>query len=243
MVGAVISRPGAGVQRFHCDADLDHLAAAKDNPSHRLYNVFIPLVDISANSDGTEFWGSPQLEGSPDALARHFISESAEQISRQQKDASLVPDQIVSPGCRAGGIIIYDYRTIHRGLPNPVDGRERPMVYVIVATGGAGKVACRYTTTGGCMHARTKILSTVLYTHALVRMHFVNMHMHADSTRSSQHGSMSILDACQYHVHTNTDEGYNFPEKSVKDHPDPDYIAEFPFFRDLDYIGYLNPKP
>jgi hypothetical protein len=54
---------------------------------------------------------------------------------------------------------------------------------------------------------------------------------------------MSIFDPCPYHVHTNTDEGYNFPEKSVKDHPDPEYIAEFPFFRDLDVIGFLNPKP
>ena len=110
MVGAVISRPGAPVQRFHCDADTEHLAAAKVDPGHRLYNLFIPLVDIDENGDGTEFWGSPQLEGSPEALAHHFISESGE-----QKAASLVADQIVSPRCQAGGLIIYDYRTIHRG--------------------------------------------------------------------------------------------------------------------------------
>ena len=62
MSGAVISRPGARIQRFHCDADMEHLAAAKADPSHRLYNVFIPLVDIEENGDGTEFWGAPQVE-------------------------------------------------------------------------------------------------------------------------------------------------------------------------------------
>ena len=47
-------------------------------------------------------------------------------------------DQLEAPACRAGGIIVYDYRTIHRGLPNDLEGgRERAVAYVICATGGA----------------------------------------------------------------------------------------------------------
>ena len=68
MIGAVISRPGANVQRWHSDADPEHFTAANANPSHRLYNVFIPLVDVNEGSDGTEFWGAHLLEGSTRAL-------------------------------------------------------------------------------------------------------------------------------------------------------------------------------
>jgi hypothetical protein len=139
MIGAVVSRPGARVQRFHCDADSLHLQTANIDPSHRLYNVFIPLVDIQEDGDGTEFWGAPHLQGQLDELVHHFHS------SGEHKDLSVGADQIKSPACSAGGIIIYDYRTLHRGLPNPAAGRERPVAYVIVATGGAGqfRVICK----------------------------------------------------------------------------------------------------
>ena len=168
MIGAVISRPGTNVQRFHCDADLEHLAAAKADPSHRLYNLFIPLVDVVEHGDGTEFWGAPQTDGNQDELSRHFLSDGC-----HHSGDTLKLDQVESPACRAGGLIIYDYRTIHRGLPNPAEGgRERPVAYVILATGGAG-------------------------------------------------------------------EGYNFPDKSVKDEVDPQYVARYPFFRDLHIRGEL----
>jgi hypothetical protein len=90
MIGAVISKPGetwqhaspclcelcrirarlsdskrflgAGVQRWHSDADPDFFAAAHKDPSYRLYNIFIPLVDVEERSDGTEFLASTDLE-------------------------------------------------------------------------------------------------------------------------------------------------------------------------------------
>jgi hypothetical protein len=61
-IGAVISRPGARVQRFHCDATHAMFAAAQADPSHRIYNVFIPLVDLCEDGDGTEFWVAPSLQ-------------------------------------------------------------------------------------------------------------------------------------------------------------------------------------
>ena len=61
-IGAVISRPGARVQRFHCDATHAMFAAAQADPLHRIYNVFIPLVDLCEDGDGTEFWVAPSLQ-------------------------------------------------------------------------------------------------------------------------------------------------------------------------------------
>ena len=40
-----------------------------------------------------------------------------------------------APACRAGGLILYDSRVIHAGLPSR--GRTRPIAYLVVGTGGA----------------------------------------------------------------------------------------------------------
>ena len=128
MIGAVISRPGARVQRFHCDDTHEHFAAAKADPSYRIYNIFIPLVDLKEDGDGTEFWAAPQLLES----IVHLLSGT-----REMKKLPNIKGGIQAPACRAGGVILYDYRTIHRGLANPKGGRERPVAYVTIATGGA----------------------------------------------------------------------------------------------------------
>ena len=129
MSGAVISRPGARVQRFHVDAKHAHFEAAKADPATRIYGIFIPLVDIADHGDGTMFWPAPVLEESTRALARHMMGAP---------DSTLDPSALEAPATAAGGLIIYDYRTIHRGLPNEaVGGRERPVAYVVCASGGA----------------------------------------------------------------------------------------------------------
>ena len=43
--------------------------------------------------------------------------------------------QMVAPGCPAGGVILFDYRTLHRGLPNP--DRDRAVAYAVLSTGYA----------------------------------------------------------------------------------------------------------
>ena len=126
--GVVISRPGARVQRLHVDATHSHFEAAKASASHRLYSVFVPLVDIERDGDGTEFWPTGDLHSSTRALARHIISDPDE--------SPLDPDTLDAPACRAGGAIVFDYRAIHRGLPNEGE-RERAVAYVVVSTGGA----------------------------------------------------------------------------------------------------------
>ena len=41
-----------------------------------------------------------------------------------------------APACPAGGIIVFDYRTLHRGLPN-AGTRDRPVAYGVCSTGWA----------------------------------------------------------------------------------------------------------
>ena len=42
--------------------------------------------------------------------------------------------EMVVPRCAAGGLILWDFRLLHRGMPNTT-GRERPMAHAILSTG------------------------------------------------------------------------------------------------------------
>jgi ectoine hydroxylase-related dioxygenase (phytanoyl-CoA dioxygenase family) len=125
--GVLISRPGAENQRWHADADSQHFKAAAASPHCRIYNAFMPLVDVAADSDGTEFApGSDTIPGWPGA-------------HRDPLYAMLPPptcppvDAIESPACCEGGVILADYRTLHRGRASI--GRERQVAYVVLAVG------------------------------------------------------------------------------------------------------------
>lgn len=107
MRGLVVSRQGAEEQSFHADGD------------GRLFNIFVPLVDIEADGDGTQFW--------PGSHKRTL--DAHEVLALPQDDAAMA--QMESPACPAGGAIIFDYRTIHRGRAN--DSRERAVAYIVVA--------------------------------------------------------------------------------------------------------------
>lgn len=107
MSGAVISRPGAGPQSFHADG------------GGGLFNVFIPLVDIEADRDGTQFWPGSHLDESAPDYAPLLTEDTGAMAT------------MVSPGCREGGLLCFDYRCVHRGLAN--DHRERPVAYVVIA--------------------------------------------------------------------------------------------------------------
>lgn len=113
------SRPGATAQRWHCDCDEDHLRLAPTDCHHRMYNVFMPLVDVEKNSDGTQFW-----IGSHNAPLSFF---------NHPHPKSPPLDSVLAPACPAGGVIIADYRTLHRGLPNI--GRERHIAYTVLVVG------------------------------------------------------------------------------------------------------------
>ena len=134
MTGAIISRPGAKAQRFHADAPDTHFRLARLNPRHRLFNAFIPLVDIEEGGDGTMLWPASHLE-----QTRYDSYLRAIRRSGHLEDDEEAMNAMVAPGMRAGDILIFDYRLIHRGMPNV--SRERCMAYAVLATGGAWDAA------------------------------------------------------------------------------------------------------
>jgi len=74
------------------------------------------------------------------ALTREYLSARRYLGASREVKLPDMEQQIQSPACRAGGMILYDYRTIHRGAPNPeFGGRERPVAYVLVSVPGGGR--------------------------------------------------------------------------------------------------------
>lgn len=129
--GAIISGDGAKAQVFHADAGELHLKLSRLSTRHRLFNVFVPLVDVAEGGDGTMLWPRSHLMRTR-AVAYH---EALGRSARLEDDAAVMSEMVV-PGCPAGGVIIFDFRLLHRGQPNRT-GRERPMAHAILSTGFA----------------------------------------------------------------------------------------------------------
>lgn len=128
-VDAIVSRPGAKAQGFHADAGRRHLALARLNPRHRLFNVFVPLVDVAEGGDGTMFWPGSHLE-----RTRYDRWHAALGRSASLEDDATAMAEMEAPGCPAGGAIVFDFRLLHRGMPN-TGGRERAMAHAVLSTG------------------------------------------------------------------------------------------------------------
>ena len=131
MSGAIVSRPGAVAQAFHVDASRSHLLGASLLSRHRLFNVFVPLVDIEEDSDGTQFWPRSHLHRGRARL----LADAAERSGAVESDEAAMA-AMEAPACPAGGMIIFDYRCLHRGLANELS-RSRPVAYCVLSTGMA----------------------------------------------------------------------------------------------------------
>lgn len=120
MIGSIlISREGAKVQRWHADCDEEHLTRGAEDPEFRMYNLFMPLIDIDKDGDGTEFWPTSHVQPMSFFAGPHPDDPPAGTVE--------------APACPAGSIIISDFRTLHRGLPNI--GRERQVAYFVIGVG------------------------------------------------------------------------------------------------------------
>ena len=100
-------------QAWHRDGN--HLFPDRaDLPPHAV-TVFVPLTDIASPGLGaTQFCPTTHLMGD-DACnsAEHHVFQ-------------------FNP-MRAGSCVIFDYRTLHRGVPNTTAGELRPLVYLVFA--------------------------------------------------------------------------------------------------------------
>ena len=88
-------------------------------PAHAL-NCFAPIVNVSRRMGPTEF-----VPGShkPGPVARAL--EIALQRGRE-------PADVFSPELSVGDVLVYDQRTVHRGVPNRTT-TERPILYLLFA--------------------------------------------------------------------------------------------------------------
>jgi hypothetical protein len=105
--GVLTSLPGAPHQRFH-----------QDGPLKGSYNCFVPLVDVSAQKSGTEFWVGSHLHPAVPQL-----SQSGELGVAEAEDLKKIagdPDaKFVQPPLGAGDVLIYQYPVVHRCRMRP----------------------------------------------------------------------------------------------------------------------------
>jgi hypothetical protein len=125
LVGAVVALPGAQEQAWHTDSAHLFPETGLMLPPHCL-NVFVPLVDLHRESGPTELClGSHVLTKSlkapyePDPDLRTRIGH------REEPVLALAP---------AGAGVVFDYRLLHRALPNRSPS-WRPLLYLTYARG------------------------------------------------------------------------------------------------------------
>ena len=128
MKGTVVSLPGATAQNFHADGSPMHFALAAKAPRFRLFQVFFPLVDIEKDGIGTQFWPCSHLS----QREREFWwwKGNNDMLKADRKAMA----SMSAPAMPAGSIIIFDYRLVHRGLPN-TGACARPIGHALVSTG------------------------------------------------------------------------------------------------------------
>lgn len=123
--GLVTSLPGASAQPFHADGR-----------GHGLYNAFLPLVPV--RTQGTEFWtGSHHNEAFAERLKD---AETGKYVGESILDDAEVAALIRAPQLeRAEGIILFDYRVIHRGRAHDEANEARPIFYRVYAIDDAAE--------------------------------------------------------------------------------------------------------
>lgn len=112
--GMFLALPGADRQVYHQDGL--HLTTQYQREVHAI-NVFIPVVDMTAELGPTQFCLGSHLLGNEDYDERY----------------------VESPLVKAGTPIIFDYRLGHRGLANASHNACRPIVYCTYARAADGK--------------------------------------------------------------------------------------------------------
>lgn len=121
--GAVVALPGAGEMPWHVDGSHLFPELPIHLPAHAL-NLFIPLVDITEDLGPTEF-----CPGS------HFLTRGTQPSYIQ---SSVAPESLgytdrpVRAAIPAGAAVLFDFRTLHRAMPNR-SGQVRPILYLSCA--------------------------------------------------------------------------------------------------------------
>lgn len=117
--GLILSFPDSDDQPFHMDGpDLfpDNPTLCSTLPPHSL-NVFVPVHDLNLSHGPTEFFVGSHSGPS--------FSLAQSSVSRCQKTSVTI-----KPLLKAGQLLVYDYRTTHRGTANR-GSTTRKMLYLM----------------------------------------------------------------------------------------------------------------
>lgn len=112
--GVMLSRAGAAEQEWHTDGPSLCLDTESALPAHAL-NVFVPLVPVDS-SNGTALVPGSHLVVNPDDDDATGCGAGS-------------PAGATTPQLDAGDVLVFDYRTLHRGEANTT-AADRPVVYL-----------------------------------------------------------------------------------------------------------------
>jgi len=103
------------------------LFSTKDHYHHptHCFNIFIPLVDVHSGNGCTEFFPGSHC----DTIFENYCKEV---VDLAEKDPSAQHPFVARPQVKAGSVLAFDIRVMHRGLAN-VSKEERPLLYFTVA--------------------------------------------------------------------------------------------------------------
>ncbi len=134
-MGLIYSYPGSIDQPFHGDGP--HLFGNSFQAPMHAVNVFIPLSDISKDLGPTEFvLGSHILENAKIVQSALQLNGTVpKNIGKNSSDDENGTDSnvntLISPLLKFGSVLLYDYRTIHRGVTNSSLNECRHMFYML----------------------------------------------------------------------------------------------------------------
>ena len=112
----LISFPGAADQQWHVDGP--HRAGAQEHYPPDILNVFVALDDIDVSMGPTE------IRPGTHKLTRNIKKQVLGAILTKK----LRPK--VCSGCKCGDALVFDYRTLHRGVAN-LSSRPRPVLGLV----------------------------------------------------------------------------------------------------------------
>lgn len=115
----VISSPGAMDQGWHADGG--HVDISKHLPCH-CFNVFVPLVDLT-----NEKLGPTEIRP-----GTHFHTRNLAPMMLAAKARKTLRPTVTFP-LRAGNMLVFDYRVLHRGKANTTLDCSRPILVMTYA--------------------------------------------------------------------------------------------------------------
>lgn len=124
--GCFLSLPDAAGQNLHTDGP--RLSEVVDLYPYAI-NCFVPLVDVGP-SNGTEFHPGTQRREQHVTDATTTATSSRAERARV-REAAAVAKKVV-PRAAVGEAVLFDYRVLHRGMPNKACD-PRPCAYVTFA--------------------------------------------------------------------------------------------------------------